>query len=185
MAGEPKIGPLTLAEARHAAVLPELAEETYRTALQAYVASKQWQKAEAALRHLEPAQPGSPDAVRQATQAMIRSGRDWKEQLQRLRSQQRTVGAAELQMLLERFLWQITDGPQGKSFFSLLWVAEAYFGLGAALDPAEPVPPGEGQSKRPPQALAYYRAAADTYRKIVQQGEADKKFPPNRMPWSP
>ena len=55
-----KIGPRTLAEARHAAVLPELAEETYRIALRAYVAAKQWPKAEAALRDLEPAEPGAP-----------------------------------------------------------------------------------------------------------------------------
>ena len=40
--------------------------------------------------------------------------------------------------MLERFLWQVTNRPQGNTFFSLQWVAEAYLGLGAALDPAEP-----------------------------------------------
>ncbi len=175
-----KTGAQTLAEARPAAVLPELAEETYRTAVRAYVASKQWQKAEAALRRLEPAEPDNAAAVRQATQAMIRAGRDWMEQFQRLRSQQRTAELAELQASLERFLWQISERPQGNSFFSLLWVAESYFGLGAALEPSEPAPPGEGQKKTPSQAVAYYRTAADTYRTILRRCGEDKKFAPRQ-----
>ncbi len=111
---------------------------------------------------------------------MIRAGRDWMEQFQRLRSQQRTAELAELQASLERFLWQISERPQGNSFFSLLWVAESYFGLGAALEPSEPAPPGEGQKKTPSQAVAYYRTAADTYRTILRRCGEDKKFAPRQ-----
>ena len=54
------IGPKTLADARNASVEQDLAEEIYRTSLLAYVASQQWEKAEAALRDLEPAWPATP-----------------------------------------------------------------------------------------------------------------------------
>ncbi len=125
--------------------------------MRAYVAAKQWPQAEAALRGLEPADANDAAAARQATQAMIRSGRDLQEQLQRLRGQKRSVALADFQSSLERFLWQVANRPQGNTFWSLQWVAEAYLGLGAALERAEPAGEAAPPEKMPPPALECYR----------------------------
>ena len=106
-------------------------QETWRIALRAYIAAKQWPQAEAALRGLEPADANGAAAARQATQAIIRSGRDLEEQLQRLRGQKRSVALTDFQSSLERFLWQVANRPHGNTFWSLQWVAEAYLGMGA------------------------------------------------------
>ncbi len=176
---DPKIGLEALLDARHVALPPELVEETYRTALQAHVAARQWQQAEKALRGLEPARPKDAAAVRQATQAMIRCGRDLQEQFQRLRDQGRKDQLAELQSSVDRFLWQVAGRPQGNSFFSLLGVAESYFGLGVAFDRPWPGPPGRPSEKTPERALEYYRNAVDTYRTILQDCASDTKFAPH------
>jgi hypothetical protein len=171
---DPKIGPRKWADRRGAAIPLELAEETYRVSLRAYVAAKQWAPAEAALRGLEPVDPQSPAAARGATQAMIRSGRDLQEHLQRLRGQTRSGALADFQSSLERFLWQVANRPQGNSFFSLQWVAEAYIGLGAALD--APAADAEAPEPLPPRAAEHYRAAADTYSRLLHQCETDEGF---------
>ncbi len=176
---DPAIGPLKLADAQAGTMPPELAEETYRTALRAYVAAKQWPQAEAALRGLEPAGRKDAAALRQAMQGMIRSGRDLQEQLQRLRAQQRTVRVAEVQSSLERFLWQITNRPQGNGFFTLEWIAEAYVGLGAGLDRPEPAADASLPGIIPPQAVEYYRNAAEMYRRLLDESAATKRFCPS------
>jgi hypothetical protein len=169
------IGPKTLADARNAYLEQDLAEETRRTALLAYVASQQWEKAEAALRDLEPAAAGDAASVRQAVQAMIRSGGDIQEQLYRLRSQGQTDQSAKLQAHFDRFLWQVADRPQGNTFYSLLWVAEAYSGLGAALDHFQSY--SVADSSGSPSA-AYYRSAVEAYRKVLNRCRTEAKFAP-------
>ena len=147
-----KIGPRTWAGAGRAAIPPALAEESGRIALRAYIAAKQWPQAEAALRGLEPADANGAAAARRATQAIIRSGRDLQEQLQRLRGQRRSVALADFQSSLERFLWQVANRPHGNTFWSLQWVAEAYLGMGAALERAEPAGEAPPPQKMPPPA---------------------------------
>ena len=153
----------------------ELAEEVYRTDLLACVASQQWEKAEAALRDLEPATAGDSPSVRQAVQAMIRSGGDIQEQLYRLRSQGRSEQLAKLQTHFDRFLWQVADRPQGNTFYSLLWVAEAYCGLGAAFDHFRSYP--EADDKGSPSA-GYYRSAVEAYQKLLNRCQKETSFAP-------
>ena len=173
-----KIGPRTWVGAGRAAMPPELAEETGRIALRAYVAAKQWPQAEAALRGLEPADANAAAAARRATQAIIRSGGDLEEQLQRLRGQRRSVALTDFQSSLERFLWQVANRPHGNTFWSLQWVAEAYLGMGAAMERAEPARGAPPPEKIPPPALDCYRAAADAYSRLLRQCETAAEFSP-------
>jgi hypothetical protein len=152
-------------------------EETFRIALQAYVASQRWEQAEAALHDLEPVGRDAA-AIRQATQTMIRCGRDLQQQAQRLRAQKKTAALAELQAFWGRFLWQVADRPQGNTFFSLDFVAEAYFALGVAFDGPRDGD-SEASAKPPKEAGEYYLAAADAYRKLLRQCEAAPRFSPH------
>ena len=187
------IGPKTLADARNASVGQDLAEEIYRTSLLACVASQQWEKAEAALRELEPTPAGDTPTVRQAVQAIVRSGDDIRDLLYRLRSQGLSDQLAKLQAHLGRFLWQVADRPQGNTFYSLLWVAEAYGGLGAALDqlPGYPEADASGSpnasgslnGSSSPNASGspndkYYRSAVEAYQKILKRCQTEPKFAP-------
>ena len=107
---------------------------------------------------------------------MIRSGRDLEEQLRRLRGQKRSVALTDFQSSLERFLWQVSNRPQGNTFWSLQWVAEAYLGLGGDAAGAEPAGAATPPEKLPPQAAEYYRAAANTYGRLLHQCETDAGF---------
>ena len=142
------------------------------------MAAKQWPQAEAALRGLEPADANAAAAARRATQAIIRSGGDLEEQLQRLRGQRRSVALTDFQSSLERFLWQVANRPHGNTFWSLQWVAEAYLGMGAAMERAEPARRAPPPEKIPPPALDCYRAAADAYSRLLRQCETAAEFSP-------
>jgi hypothetical protein len=168
-----RVGPKTLADAQDPIVAGDLGEEIRRTALQAYIVSQQWVKAEATLRDLEPAQPNDPEAARQAIQAIIRSGHDLQEQVQLLQSRERPAELGKLESSYGRFLWQVAERPQDNTFYSLQWMAESYFGLAAAFDVAATA------EKPPREAIEPYQNAADAYRKLLRRCDADKKFSPH------
>jgi len=165
---DPQIGPMALIEKQHP-VLQEksLQEAAYKTALQAYVAIQQLEKAEATMKKLE-------ETANQAevTRIYIKLGKELEEMLARFREQNKATELAAVSRGFELFLTQISNRQQGNTFGSLHWVAETFYGMGAGFDP--------GEGTLPTRAKGYYEKAADTYQKILDQcGGGQIDCPPN------
>ena len=170
---DPKMGPVTLLEAKHPAAAKEgYAVETYKAALRAYVAAGQLEKAEKTMNALETLvkQSGDAGASSKLTQIYISLGRELQELLESLRKQKRTDQLAEVSGGFELFLNRISEREQGNTFNSLNWVAETFLGMGAGFDP--------GGAPLPPEAQKYYQKAADAYQDILKRCDADASFAP-------
>ena len=159
----------------------EWREELAGASMLVYIAAQRWQDAEAALRDMEPANPRDRQSAGRAIQAILRTADELTQWLQRLRRQERTAELADVRACFGRFLWQVTDRPQGNTFFSLAWAAEAYAALGAAL--ADASGPGAGNPltvERPSEkAVACWRQAAETYQRLFKLCEREKAFTPH------
>jgi len=166
-----KVGPLTLVQAGASVTMGKDAfiEDTYRTALQAYVGSRQLEKAEAAMSALEKtvAQAGDAEANKRLTQIFIRLGRQLQEQLTRLRKEDKTEEVERVSHSFELFLARAADRQQD-DFASLNWVAETLFGIAAGLDP--------GSKDLPPEAADYYKRAYNKYLAILRLARDDPSF---------
>jgi len=169
---DPKIGALTLVAAKHPATTEgNFREETYKAALRADVAVQQVDKAKEAMKHLEELtkEGGNAEAGKKLTRIYISLGRELQQQLERLRSQQKTDQLAKVSEAFTSFLDRIREG-EGNTFSSLNWVAETFLSLGAGFDP--------GGKTLASKAKDYYQKAADTYQKILQRcSEADFAAP--------
>lgn len=164
---DPKIGALKLATANHPATAQgNFRVETYKAALQAYVSVQEVDKAKDVMKLLEDLtkEGGGAEAAEKLTAIYIRLGQELKEQLERLRNQQKVEQLQKVSEAFEVFLDSISK--RGDTFASLNWVAETFYGLGAGFDP--------GGQALAPKAKAYYQKAAHTYQNILQRwDEAD------------
>ena len=171
---EPKIGAHTLLQQKHpASQKPGYDIETYKTALRAYVAARELEKAEKTMDVLEKAvaAEGDEQAASKLTQIYISLGRELQELLEGLRKQNKTEELTAVSGGFELFLNRISEREQGNTFNSLNWVAETFLGMGSGFDPG-------GQSL-PPEAEKYYEKAAETYRTILKKCKDDANFAPN------
>ncbi|NQU24662.1 MAG: hypothetical protein HQ567_25555 [Candidatus Nealsonbacteria bacterium] len=165
-----KIGALTLVKAGSAATeRGKFREQTYKTALRAYVAVQKLKEAEEAMNLLEELvkQSGDADAAKTLTKTYISLGRELQDQLERLRKEKKTAEMEKVAGGFELFLDNILKREEGNTFSSLHWVAETYRGMATEFDR-----PG---SKTPEQAKVYYgkaNAAYDTIFKLMK----DKKI---------
>jgi hypothetical protein len=170
---DPKIGAKTLVDADAPVTrVAHFAVETYKTALRAYVALQQWEKAEQSMAALEKLieRSGDAEANKRLTQIYISLGRDLQDQLQRLRQQSDTERLGQVSQAFERFLTQIARRQDGVNFRSLHWVAETFLGMAAGFE--------AGGVRPTTEAAKYYRLAADSYRTILTRVEADPHFAP-------
>lgn len=168
-----KIGAHALLNLKHpAAQQPGYDVETYKTALRAYVAVRDLDKAEKTMDVLEKAvaAEGDAEAAARLTQIYIGLGRELEELLQALRQQNKEEQLQAVSEGFELFLNRIAERKQGNTFNSLSWVAETFFGMGSGFD-------SDGAALSP-QAEKYYEKAADTYRTILKKCQEDKSFAP-------
>ena len=173
---DPKVGAKTLVDAQNPlAQLGGLAVETYKLALQAYIAARQEDKAQQALDDLEKAvrKGGDSEVAKRLTLVASSLGGDLQAQVEQFRVRGKTDPLAKLQQAEDAMLSRVSGEPGGKAadtFFRLQWVAESYFGIGAGLDP--------GGAKPSPEAEKQYRRAARSYRALLARCEAEAKFAP-------
>ena len=132
---DPKIGPLTLVEAKNPLTAEgTFAIETCKAALRAYAATKQLDKAEKVMNALEAAVAKSgDDKGNQTLIAIYRSlGQELENHVAALRKENRTDDLQAVSNGLDAFLTQVADKKTGNNFNSLNWVAETYSRLGTA-----------------------------------------------------
>ncbi|MGD0899519.1 MAG: hypothetical protein ABR915_16930, partial [Thermoguttaceae bacterium] len=142
--------------------------ETYRAALRVYVAAGQEEEAEGALVELEnlASLGDAANAPRRLTQTAIRLGRDVADQTGAFRRQATSDLLARWVRAMNGFLTRMAGSREQASFFRLDAVAEAYYGLGAGLDP------------RSAEAQEFYRRAAEAFRSLLGRCGSDKTFAP-------
>lgn len=165
----PIIGAHTLAKAGSKVVdRRDFRVETFKTALRAYVATEQLQKAEQAMNALEKAAPAN-----NLTNTYIILGRQLEKSLKRLQAKGNRAEADKVARGFELFLTRIANRPANQiTFKALNWVAETFVELGNRLAPKE--------GKLPPVAKNYFRKAALVYGRIVDICHADNEFAPQK-----
>ena len=84
-----------------------------------YIAAQRWQDAEAALGDMEPADPQDRQSAGRAIHAILRTGDELTQWLQRLRRQERTAESADVRALF-RPLSLAGDGPAAREYLLLL-----------------------------------------------------------------
>lgn len=165
---DPKVGVVTLVEAKNPALAGDLAVEVYKAALRAYVAAQQLDKAEATMNALERLVGQDGQGGARLTQIYISLGKELQDQIMLLRDD--PTKTAQLGKVLQGFglfLDRIAARSEGNTFSSLNWVAETFNGLGSGLDP--------GGKELPPKAREYYEKAAETYKGLLASA-ADPAF---------
>jgi cellulose synthase operon protein C len=164
---DPKIGAHTLAKAGDKTIdRGSFRVETFKTALRAYVATQQNEKARKTMDALEKA-AGSAHA------AKVYSSLGWQleQSMKRLRAEGRDAEAAKVARGFEFFLARIADRPATQSdYITLYWVAETFMNLGDSLSP--------GDERPSPEATKDYEKAAAAFGKIVETCRSDPRFAP-------
>ena len=160
-------GPLTLVRAKHPATnVPGLVEDTYKTALRAYISSlpnaadraavigtTQW-----VMQEMTAAFGGSPEGQRQLVRVYVSIARELEEQL-------KVAGPATKDALsqgFETFLARL--GTEATEPNILTWVAETFASLGAGFDSGGTLDAT---------AARYYQQSADTFQKLLDRAPSD------------
>ena len=97
----------------------EWREELAGDSLLVYIAAQRWQDAEAALGDMEPADPQDRQSAGRAIHAILRTGDELTQWLQRLRRQERTAESADVRASV-RPLSLAGDGPAAREYLLLL-----------------------------------------------------------------
>ncbi len=170
---DPKIGVITLVKAKHPATdRGNFRIQAYKAALRAYVAAQRLDDAEAAMKALEHLveEGGDEEASKRLTQILISLGYQLQQQLERLRSEQKTEQVKKVSQGFELFLTKISEREEGNTFNSLNWVAATFAGLAAGFD--------TGGAELPAEAENYYRKAAATYQRMLKRIQQEPDFAP-------
>jgi len=152
---------------------PALAVEIYKTALRAYVAHQQLDKAERVMNALEKlvTQKGDARSIGALTQIYVGLGRELQNQLDQLRKDNKPDMLRQVSKGFDLFLTRIAARPKGNTFGSLSWVGDTFYTLGGAATDSDAPPDGE--------SLGYLRKAVDVYRTILTRSTAEPNFAPN------
>lgn len=140
------------------------ASEAYKAALRGYVGTQRLEDAEKVMNALEK-QAGEADAA-QLTRVYVGLGLELEQQVARLREEQRTADLERVLQGFQLFLDRIAARPQGNTSASLNWVADTFYRLGEGL----------GDGKPTAAAQSYYRKAADTFVKLLDQSAKDPNY---------
>ena len=170
---DPKIGSLALVRAKDENTQkPGFPEETFKTALRAYISALSGAsaseaaaligKAEGVMDDLEQYM-GQDDAGKQKLVAIYVSlARDLARQMEIAEP----AAKSALGKGFEAFLSQVAE--DARQLDVLNWVAETYRGMGESFLTAD--------RKVSPEAKTYFEKAAGTYDKILEMGQGDPKF---------
>ncbi len=148
----------------------ELASETYKVALRAYVGAQRMPEAEASISALDELSASDATGGAELTKIYVALGRELEEQVARLRAANQKEELAAMLEGFELFLDKIAARGKDATFASLQWVAETYLGLGDGLGMAG------SESAR---AKAYYEKAAKTFGTILSRGKTKPEFLPS------
>jgi len=171
------IGPLTLIDRQNPAVSRRaFQEEVLKLALRAYVVAQQVDEAMKYLDRLESLVTAGDETAggKGLTAVYVSLGRQLEQQVQQLRSENKTE---QLETVLSGFttlLGRISQRAQGADFRSLNWVAETYFSLGKGLDPGGPEVPEKAQS--------FYKQALASYVTLIKRTDQEPGFAPEDAP---
>ena len=139
--------------------------EAYTTALRGYVGTQRLEDAERMMQALDKQSGESADAAN-LTRIYVRLGIELEQQVAQLREEKRTGDLERVLKGFELFLDRIAARQQGTTSASLSWVAETYYRLAQGL----------GSDKSSAAAQAYYRKAADTYTRMLDQSAKDPNY---------
>ncbi|MBN2218221.1 MAG: hypothetical protein JW719_12675 [Pirellulales bacterium] len=172
---DPVIGAMTLVRAKHPAAMQEGYDiEIQKTALRAYVAAGQLDKAESVMDALENrvAATGDRQAAARLTEIYLALSRELQDTLEMLRRRRRTDELTAVSRGFELFLKRIADRKQGNTFASMNWVAGTLADLGARFD--------TGGADLAPEAKSYYEQAVAVYDKILDRCRQEPAFAPDQ-----
>ncbi len=166
-----QFGPMTAAlksdaEKNDSAKDERFIQETFQTALQAYVVGRDWDGARRTLHALEEGAGGADPA-----RVFFGLGERIEASLRRLREAGQTTEAAEASKAFDAFLEDVVRRAADRpTFFPLLWAAETFDDAGKAQD--------DGSTHPSQTAVAYYRKAASAYEAILNAAKSDDRFLP-------
>jgi cellulose synthase operon protein C len=173
---DPKIGPLTLLDAKNPAVQAEgIPAEIYRIAVRAYIGAQpsQLDKAAKTLNSLEQLS-ASEGKASNFTQLLVGIAYDLVQQFDDLKSSGDKEKQAQLAKSIDTFLTRILQRAATADFNTLNWVAAAYEDLAGTVSPDDPT-----QTTKPSaDAVTYYQQATKAYDEIFSRAKADAKFMP-------
>jgi tetratricopeptide (TPR) repeat protein len=175
---DPKVGVLTLIRAKHPTTAKEgYAVAAYTAALRGYVSTlatssepdKSIAKAKQIMAELKTAMGGGADGEQRLVQTYLGMAKELKDQIQNADDAARKP----LTEGFETFLRQV--GAESSELNVLNMVSESFYSLAEGLDTN---PPG---SPIPAEAKLYYEEAAKSFQTILDKGEADKSWLPDKM----
>jgi len=162
-------GPLTLTRAGHAATQREgFAEETYKTALRAYIsalgsgdASQRIAQAKQVMDELKEATGDAPEGNQRLIDIYVGLASDLEEQLANADDASKDA----LSQGFDAFLAQLSENADDLSILN--WVAETYYGLGRSFDDEEDLTA---------KANDYYQKAGDAFANIAETVTLDDRM---------
>ena len=166
---DPNVGPLVLCRAKHAATTSKgFAEETYKTALRAYIsalsgetASQNIDRARQVMDELKAATGDSPEGKQRLIDVYVGLASDLQKQLEIASEGSRDA----LSKGFDAFLTQLNQ--DAKELSVLNWVAETYYGLGRSFDTGD---------KLTARANDFYGKAANAFNNIYTNVPLDDKM---------
>jgi len=171
---DPKIGVLMLVNKNDPAARDDaVAEETYKTALRAYISSLATagtsaratiDKARGVMASLKRRIATTPEGQQRLVSIYVSLARDLSRQMEIADpGVKKTLGEG-----FETFLKEVAADASDLSI--LIWVGDTYLGMGEAF--------GGSAKSLTPQAKGYFVKAGETYQKILDQGKSDANFLP-------
>ncbi|GIW95135.1 MAG: hypothetical protein KatS3mg110_3176 [Pirellulaceae bacterium] len=170
----PQFGPLALVRAKDPITeQPGVAEETYRTALRAYLGTmvagdkpdQAVQKAKQVMAELKQSVGGGPDAAQRLVAIYLTMARELKQQLEIASDRERLDLAKGFEVFLQELASEAQD------FQIRQWVAETFATLAESFDvPDSPVAPQT--------ANQFYRRAVELLRGMLDEAERNPQFLP-------
>jgi tetratricopeptide (TPR) repeat protein len=173
---DPKVGPLTLTRNEHAAAQNRLfVEETYKTALKAYIGSLASasdsaavvEKAKNVMDALKAAVAVDADGQKRLVAIYIALARELEESLA-IATPEAKKGLAQG---FETFLRRV--GEESTELNVLNWVAETFYSLGTGFD--------TGQGALSAEAKKHFQSAQAAYERILKHGKDDPEWLPDAM----
>ena len=171
-----KIGPLTLVEKNDPAAVDDVvAEETYKTALRAYISSlgagsdakATIGKARKIMEALKKRAGDNSQGPQRLVGVYVALARDLQRQMEIAEAvTKKTLGEG-----FETFLTEVAADATELNVMN--WVGDTYLGMGEAF--------GGGAKAVTPQAKGYFVNAIETYQKILEKGKSDQDFLPPQM----
>ncbi|MBX3414162.1 MAG: hypothetical protein KF708_15850 [Pirellulales bacterium] len=166
----PETGALALLEAQSPLFAQaSLASEAYMVALRAFVGSGQLDKADQVMKILDSRAAESGENAAAMTRVYMNLGVELKEQIERLKEENKTDQLQAVLKTFNQFLDRIAAREQSHNFASLSWMAEAYYSLGEGLSAGDELSPDVQQ---------YFERSAKASQQILERAQTDSQFVP-------